>query len=91
MRWVPAIAVVLAGCATTPVTWTKVNGSPPSPEQLTLDRTVCQGEMQKSNLTNTVKGGVAFDANGVYDPKSRALSQVFTGCMAQHGYIKTNN
>lgn len=91
MRSVLPIGLLLAGCATAPVTWVRADGNAPTAEQLTLDRTICQGEMQKSNLTNTVKGGVAFDANGVYDPKTRALSQVFTGCMAQRGYIKTNN
>jgi hypothetical protein len=79
----------LAGCATAPPpTWTRVDGKPIAPDQLTLDQTACQGERQKTNLTNTVKSGISVDANGVYDPKARALADVYVGCMAQRGYLQ---
>jgi hypothetical protein len=44
--------------------------------------------MQKSNLNNTVKEGISGDANGIYEPKVRALDLVYVGCMAQHGYLQ---
>ncbi len=83
------IGLAIAGCATAPApTWTRIDGRPMTPDQLTLDQTACQGEMQKTNLTNTVKSGIAFDANGPYNTKDRALDQVYVGCMAQRGYIE---
>jgi hypothetical protein len=87
MRWL--LPLLLAGCATAaPPTWIRVDGKPMTQEQFTLDQTICRGEMQKSNLTNTIKSGISVDANGVYDPKARAIDQVYIGCMAQHGYLQ---
>jgi hypothetical protein len=81
--------LAITGCATAPPpTWTRIDGKPMTQDQFTLDQTICQGERQKSNLTNTVRGGVSVDANGLYDPKIRALDQVYIGCMAQHGYLQ---
>jgi hypothetical protein len=30
----------------------------------------------------------ASGANGIYEPKVRALDLVYAGCMAQHGYLQ---
>jgi hypothetical protein len=79
----------ITGCATAPApTWTRIDGKPMTQDQFTLDQTICKGEMQKSNLNNTVKDGISGDANGIYEPKVRALDLVYVGCMAQHGYLQ---
>jgi hypothetical protein len=80
--------LAIAGCATAPSapTWTRIDGQPMTPEQLTLDQTACQVEMQTSNLNDTMEGSIRFDANGSYNTKVRALDKVYAGCMAQRGY-----
>jgi hypothetical protein len=84
MRMAPAIALLLAGCATPPQTWLRADGKVSSADQLALDRTVCQGEMNKANLSSTRKPLI----EEIISPREQGLSQVYAGCMAQHGYIQ---
>jgi hypothetical protein len=71
----------LAGCATLPSAWTRADGRPVDAAQLQLDRSVCNGEMQKANLA-------AGDSAAEFYLSSAEVD-VYTGCMAQHGYLAT--
>ena len=56
-------------------------------QQFEMDRTICQGDMQKANVSGvTITGGgvpgVVAAAN-----RSQAVSQVGQGCMAEKGYV----
>jgi hypothetical protein len=84
-------AAALAGCATTtPKAWVRADGKPFRHEQLELDRTICRGEMQKANLSSTMEPGIVIGPNGPYSPRGNAITQVYSGCMAQHGYVEAN-
>jgi hypothetical protein len=73
------LLLALTGCGhdSVPATWTRVDKKPVDTAQLSVDKTICNGEMHKANLS-------AGDAGS--DGISKAMMSVFTGCMAQHGY-----
>jgi hypothetical protein len=77
MRWIilATLATLVPGCASH--TWEAVDGKPLDPRQLQVAQTICQGEMQKANLEG--------DAGVLVKPGW--LDQVYTGCMAQHGFL----
>jgi hypothetical protein len=64
-----------------------MDGKPQSREQLAVDETICKGEAQKAKLSSTMKEGVTIGEQGLYSPRQQAISDVFTGCMAQHGWV----
>lgn len=73
------VALLLAGCATKPpMTWARADGKQFVMAQLTLDQTICQGEMQKAHATVTSAAGITVGD----------LRQVYVGCMAQHAWIE---
>jgi hypothetical protein len=62
-------------------------GDPVVNQQFEMDRTICQGDMQKANVSGvTITGGgipgVVAAAN-----RGAAVSQVGQGCMAEKGYV----
>jgi hypothetical protein len=69
----------LAGCATAPKTWARVDGRPADPAQLQVDQTVCRGEMEKARLSEKEEK--------IYIAEENPLDTVFAGCMAQRGYL----
>lgn len=71
-----------------PPEWQKVSGGPVNQEQFELDRTACQGEMQKAKLSSTMREGVTIGEQGLYSPRQQAISDVYSGCMANKGYIQ---
>lgn len=80
-----ALCIALAGCATQkPPVWIRVDGGPLSADQLEVDRVICRGETQKSNLA-----GFPADNIGGAIRRSRATDDVYKGCMAQHGWMLT--
>jgi hypothetical protein len=90
-----ALVIVLSGCASAPkMAWVRTDGQslktdPVLVQQFEIDRTICQGELQKANLS-----GVVIDDGDVYSAVARqnrsiAASQVRSGCMAEKGYIQT--
>lgn len=52
----------------TPPLWLRVDGKPVSDLQFEADQTACKGEMQKSNLSNTMEKGIAIGPDGLYSP-----------------------
>ena len=52
-----------------------------------MDRTVCQGELQKANVSGvTFTGGGLADALAIAE-RSEQVNQVGQGCMAGKGYV----
>jgi hypothetical protein len=77
-------ALALAGCAKPPV-YLLADGRLPADDpvvnqQFEMDRTVCQGELQKANLSGSVRDWSAVG-------RVTAVSQVGQGCMAEKGYV----
>jgi hypothetical protein len=61
--------------------WSRADGAPSSQTQFDLDKTVCNGEMQKIALTEREEK--------IYLPgETNPLLAVFAGCMAQRGYVQ---
>jgi hypothetical protein len=57
-------------------------------QQAQMDLTMCQGELQKANLSGvTVHGGGLAGAAAAVQ-RAEAASQVGEGCMAQKGYAR---
>lgn len=76
-------AVALSGCAAKTVYLLADGRAPVSDpvlnQQFEMDRTVCQGELQKANLSGSLRDwGIERGA---------AVSQVGQGCMAEKGYV----
>lgn len=74
----------MAGCATRPpMEWARVDTKPIDLAAFEVDRTICRGETQKSNLVAPAPEGI-----GSAIRRSNAIGDVFVGCMAQHGYVQ---
>jgi hypothetical protein len=86
-----SVSVALTGCATRTV-YLLADGRAPGSDpvlnqQFEMDRTVCNGDMQKANLS-----GVTFTGGGLAGAvaaanRGEAASQVGQGCMAERGYV----
>lgn len=80
------VSVGLTGCAKS--VYLLADGRMPASDpvlnqQFEMDRTVCQGELQKANLSGSLRDwGVISRAN--------AVGQVGQGCMAEKGYVLVN-
>jgi hypothetical protein len=84
-------ALALTGCAPQMV-YLRADGVPPMSDpvlnqQFEMDRTICNGDMQKANLS-----GVTFTGGGVpgviaANNRTVAAGQVGQGCMAERGYV----
>lgn len=73
-------AMMLTGCTEDrPVGWYRTAGGVPTPEQLSVEQTICQGEVQKATLASSEKG---FSVLG-----ELAKKDAYAGCMAQRGLI----
>lgn len=98
----PAIAIlfifaaaVLVGCATTPPPqnlWVRTDGQssrdiPALAQQFEVDQTICEGEMQKANLSGTQFCRGLADCIITGAARGNAMSVVGKGCMAQRGYL----
>jgi hypothetical protein len=79
-RSITIIAVValggLLGCAHQPeIGWVRTDGKAVVPIQLEADNTQCKGEVEKVRAAYT---GQTFASS----------DQIFTGCMAEKGYLQ---
>lgn len=80
-KLVLVVALACAGCATQrPMAWARADGKPFAADALSLNQTICQGDMQKANLSGT-------GTSGGYG-RGTAVVQVFDGCMAEHGFVR---
>jgi hypothetical protein len=78
------VSVGLTGCASKSV-FLLADGRLPASDpvlnqQFQMDRTVCQGELQKANLSGSLRDWGAVS-------RGTAVSQVGQGCMAEEGYV----
>jgi hypothetical protein len=86
-------ALSLLGCAAQPKqTFIRTDGqtskvNPAVVQQFEIDKTVCEGETQKANLSGAsyCSGVVGCAAEGA--SRGNAMQAVAKGCMAQRGYV----
>lgn len=88
-----ALILALGGCATAPkMTYIRtdgqhIKGDAVREQQFQVDAAICNGEMQKANVS-----GVTFTGGGIAGAvaaanRSSAVGQVGQGCMAEKGYV----
>ena len=83
MKHLTAIGLCLAlgACAGPPQTYRQVNVNPSGPVDLETARTICDGEMQKSYVSQA-------EAK-IYLPwEKNPMQAIFAGCMARYGYAR---
>lgn len=56
-------------------------------QQFEMDRTVCQGDMQKANVSGVTIAGGGMAGVVAASNRNAALGQVGQGCMAEKGYV----
>jgi hypothetical protein len=89
VRALPLVCLIVGACATAPEpAWLRVDGKPISDLQFEADQAAWRGEMQKAKLSSTMEGGIVLGPNGPYSPRQNAISDVYSGCMAQRGYVQ---
>jgi hypothetical protein len=88
------VTLAVSACATPkPLVWLKtdgqyVAGSPALETQFSIDRTACDGEAQKANLSaGTNYMGGAFARAIEEGRRNQAAERVLDGCMAGKGYV----
>jgi len=88
------IAVSLTACATAPpMAWVRTDGKaassdPQLSKQLQTDKTTCQGERDKTNLSDLTFAQVGFaDMSIAAQDRTNAADAAASGCMAQKGYV----
>lgn len=84
-------ALALAGCATRTL-YLRADGVAPGSDpvlqqQFDMDRTVCQGELQKANLSGVTFTGGGLSGVAAAAARGQAAGQVGQGCMAEKGYV----
>lgn len=95
VMFVVLAAATLAACATRPPpAFVRTDGRPMAgdavlTQQFQVDKTVCLGNREKADLSGVTvtNGGLAGVAASVQ--RSNAADAVFTGCMAEKGYMLT--
>ena len=83
-------ALNLAGCAKE-MTYVRLDGQrastdPVLSQQFQVDAAICQGEMQKANVSGVTFSGGGLAGAMAAAERSKAVGQVAQGCMAQRGY-----
>jgi hypothetical protein len=53
-----------------------------------MDTTVCNGEMQKANMSGITYGGGGLAGVAAAIDRGKSADQVAQGCMAQKGYVE---
>lgn len=88
-----AAALALVGCAQQPKTvWIRTDGqtgftNPALAQQFEVDKTICEGEMSKANMSGAQFCRGLVDCVGQSVARSEGMAVVGKGCMAQRGYI----
>jgi hypothetical protein len=89
---IPALAaLILAGCAPHTI-YLRADGMSPASDpvlnqQFDMDRTVCQGDMQKASLSGVTFAGGGLAGVAAQANRNEAAGQVGQGCMAEKGYV----
>ena len=84
-------ALLLTGCATKMV-YLLADGRAPGDDpvlnqQFDMDRTVCNGETQKADLSGVTFAGGGLAGVAAAAQRDQAAGQVGQGCMASKGYV----
>lgn len=81
------LCMALSGCASQqPKQWGRIDGHVTEISQFQADQAVCRGEAQKAALSMTAERSISCNWQGCYGTTTRALQDVFDGCMAGRGY-----
>jgi hypothetical protein len=85
-----ASATLLAGCAKE-MAYIRYDGQrastdPVLAQQFQQDAAICQGEMQRANVSGVTFTGGGFAGAVAAAERGNAVGQVAQGCMAQRGY-----
>jgi hypothetical protein len=92
LRWVCVLATLALTACAPHMIYLRADGVPPASDvvlnqQFEMDRTICQGDLQKANVSGvTLAGGGLVGAVAAAN-RSVAVSQVGQGCMAEKGYV----
>jgi hypothetical protein len=83
--------LALAGCAPHMI-YLRADGQdavsdPVLHQQFDMDRTVCNGDMQKANLSGVTFAGGGLAGVAAAANRDAAAGQVGQGCMAERGYV----
>jgi hypothetical protein len=91
------LVAALTGCATTPppppqTIWMRTDGrqgagNPAMLQQFEVAKTVCVGEMQKTNMSGVTVSASTFDAMMVQINRNAAAMDALKGCMATQRYV----
>lgn len=90
-----AVAALAFVCACAPQiknTWIRADGqrgmgNPALAQQFEMDKTICEGEMQKANLAGSAACYGLANCVGVAVARDQSMGVVGKGCMAQRGYV----
>jgi hypothetical protein len=64
----------------------RITGDPVLTQQVQVDLTICQGELQRANLSGVTVSGGGMAGIAAAIERGEAAKQVGQGCMAQKGY-----
>jgi hypothetical protein len=72
--------------------WLRADGVAPGADpvlnqQFEMDRTICNGDMQKANLSGVTFAGGGLVGVAAANNRNAAMGQVGQGCMAEKGYV----
>jgi hypothetical protein len=80
--------LLLGACATEPRQfWIRTDGRPVIARQFEVDSTICRGDAQKANASGVVITGGGLAGAAAAANHFQAVTDVYTGCMANHGYL----
>jgi len=82
MRLCLLLLCLLTACTVEPKEWTRPDGLQINPAQLQLDKTGCEGEVEKAAVSGQAKSAV----NAPFGMDNQDM-RVFKGCMATRGYL----
>jgi hypothetical protein len=66
----------------------RIKDDPVLTHQAQMDLTICQGELQKANLSGVTVHGGGMAGLAASIERGQAATQVGEGCMAQKGYAR---
>jgi hypothetical protein len=82
MRLCLGLLCLLTASAREPKDWTRPDGQVINPAQLQLDKTACEGEVEKAAVSGQAKSTI----NAPLGMDNQDM-RVFKGCMATRGYL----
>jgi hypothetical protein len=90
--WIVGL-LALAGCTQTAANkWVRTDGqsvfaSTTLTQQFEIDRTICNGEIERARMAGPIVGGTMADRISAGIEQDRSAMIIARGCMAQRGYV----